>query len=61
MKIRCQDGSIELTPDFTDDVIALTVRDDTGRQVSLTLSRSKAQQLADALQDIESELAEYDE
>lgn len=61
MKVRCQDGSIEITPDFTDDVISLVARDDAGRQVNLTLSHSKAQHFADALQDVVIELAEYDE
>lgn len=61
MLIRCQDGSIEVSPDFADDSIALTVRDDAGRQVNLTLSHSKAQHFADALQDVVIELAEYDE
>lgn len=61
MKMRCQDGSIEVTPDCTDDVVSLVVRDDAGRQINLTLSRSTAQHFADAVQDVVIELAEYDD
>lgn len=61
MLIRCQDGSIEVSPDFADDSIALTVRDHTGREVTVTMSRKKALLIAVELDLAESNLAEHDE